>query len=190
MNNFAIIYAGTDLTVAAKMVALKSNILKVYPEINLWYVFDKDIKYFFQEFPLVIDFNTYEEYKNNFTKIFKLESNTKTDCIVDLCNENNINFFISKSKIEKIKNTALITTNTRKDYIQECQIKFPNKMVVDPNLQEDGYLFDAIVGKESMDLIACAAMGKKIYILESNLGFNSFQKMFPDSELFESVNNR
>ena len=89
MNNFAIIYAGTDLTVAAKMVALKSNILREYPKINLWYVFDKDIKYFFQEFPLVIDFQTYQDYKNNFTKIYKLENNTKTDCILDFCNENN-----------------------------------------------------------------------------------------------------
>ena len=190
MNNFAIIYAGTDLTVAAKMVALKSNILREYPKINLWYVFDKDIKYFFQEFPLVIDFQTYQDYKNNFTKIYKLENNTKTDCILDFCNENNINLLISKSKTDKIKTIALMTTNTKQDYIYECQNRFPNKMTVDPNLQEDGYFFDAIVGKESMDLIACAAMGKKIYILEPSLGFNSFQKMFPDAELFECVNNR
>jgi hypothetical protein len=190
MNNFAIIYSGTDLNIAAKMVALKSNILKTYSKVNLWYVFNSEIKSHFNKFPLVIDFQTYEEYKNNFVKICKLESNTKSDCVEDFCMENDVNMFICNSKKSLNKNVALITTNIKKEYISKCQFKYPASLMINPNLQEDCNLFDTVIGKESFDIIACGALGKKVYILEPQLGFNSFQKMFPDSELFECMNDR
>lgn len=189
-NNFALIYAGKDLTTAAKLLVLKPNILKKYPTINLWLVFDEHIKCNFPEFELVIDFKTYDEYKNNFTKSQEITSDPKKDVLVDFCDENNIDMFVAKSNFAKSAKIAVITKNINFDIKKLCLHKFIHNIDFDPDLNRSIDVYDTIVGKESTDLIACAARNKKIYLVEHNLGRNSFQKMFPDSELFEGINDR
>lgn len=189
-NNFAIIYGGKDPTVAAKLVVLKPNILQKYPNINLWLVFDEQIRKLFPEFELVINFETYNDYKNNFTKSQEINSDPKKDMIVDFCENNEINMFVAKSQNAKPSKIAVITKNLYQDIRKLCLDKFIHNVDFDPDLSHSIDAYDTIVGKESVDLIACAARNKKIYLVQHDLGHNSFQKMFPDSELFEGNSDR
>ena len=184
-DNFAVIYGGKDPTVAAKLVVLKSNILKKYPRLNLWYVFDEQIQKQFPEFPLVINFETYEEYKNNFTKSQILESDPKKDILVEFCENNDVEMFVAKTKFAKHTKVAVVTKNLTTDITKKCLNMFVNNVDFNPDLSNSIDVYSTIVGKESVDLVACAARGKKVYLVENELGCNSFRKMFPDSELFE-----
>lgn len=189
-NNFPIIYGGKDPTIAAKLIILKTNILKKYPKINTWFVFEEEVRKLFDQFPLAISFEKYKEYENNFTKIHKIESDPKCDPVVKFCESNEIDMFVCNAKKINNPKVALISAGLSINTINEAEKKFSSNWVLNPDLSTSIEAFDVVVGKESVDIIVCAAKGKKICLAESKLGFNSFQKMFPDSELFECWINR
>jgi hypothetical protein len=185
-NNFAIIYSGSNPCVAAKLVILKRNMLNKFPKLNIWLVFQKYIQEQYPQFPLVINFETFKEFGNNFTKQHEVSANPKEDPILQFCHENEIDMVIAKAEFVKTPKIALISNGADINILQKFKNKFSGMVVIDPDLKKTIDIFNCVAGIESPDLIASAARGKKIYLLGSGLGCNSFRKMFPDTELFEA----
>ena len=183
-NNFAIIYAGNDPTIATKLILLQNNVLKKYPDINIWYTFRQSIQKIFPQFQTVITLEKYLECENNFLKFCEINANLKADPVLEFCEQNDLEMFVSKANNIKPNKFGLILNDDNIN-IQELKNKFACGIVPSADLSRFLNFYDAFIGFESVELLACAAEGKKIYLLKKGLGHFSFPKMFPDTELLE-----
>lgn len=158
--------------------------LRKFKTLNIWLIFQKHIQEQYLQFPLVINFETYKEFSNNFTKNQEVSTNPKEDLILQFCQDNEIDIFIANAQTIKTPNIALISQGVDINILQKFKSKFAGMTIIDPDLVKTIDAFNCVAGVESPALIASAATGKKVYLLEAGLGCNSFRKMFPDTELF------
>lgn len=155
----------------------------------MWYVFHENTRQIFESLPSVISLDTFEKFRNNFAKYQEVYLDPKQDSISSFCEENEIDPFICKSKISKSTNVAVISKNeiSNIDFLKK---KIGGQFHIFEDFKDSMDSFDTFVGKESPELLAMACQGKKIFLFQGDTGCISFRKMFPDTELFEAMNNR
>lgn len=180
---------GHDSALAAKLILLKKNTSEKYPDVSLWYVFQERIKSIFSDLPSVISLETFDKHRNNFLKFSEVYHDPKKDAITDFCETNEINPFICNSRNKNGHNIAVISKNQTIN-IEAAKQRFHGRLVIINNIPDSLSAFDAVLGQESPELLSLAAKGMKIYLCPTGIGHISFQKMFPDTELFETTNNR
>jgi len=170
-NNLPIIYKGSDVCMAAKLLILKKNIKTKYPELKIYFVFDeKIIKYL--ELTNTISIQDYEKYQGNFVKECIVDSSLE-----DFCEKNDIDMFVCHSRI----NNSFQDENIIETILTKHTNDFFLKTI-------DNGVDSVFFGRESPEIIDAAYMGNKVVLIESGSGTVSFQKMFPDTRIISGDN--
>lgn len=160
-----------------------------YPDVSIWFVFQPHIQEIFAQLPTVITLEKFDQHRNNFLKFQEVCQDPKKDAILGFCQENKIDPFICVAKNTNSNRIAVISKNQDVN-LQVVQDKLARPICFNPQLDDVVAGFDAILGCESPELLMLASKGLKVYLYKPSLGCISFQKMFPDTELFEATNNR
>lgn len=177
-----IIYNGHHKLVAAKLILIAAKIRKID---NLQYClvlkndFAKDFPYNF-----VISQGEYDRQKKSFAKVCICKEVEGEDTVLKFAQENKIDIKIACSNKEK---GFIFFFGSQEDYKKASQINnsniLRNAIVTDSAIEcvERG---STVIGFETIGLIACAYKGKKI-LLANKENTNSFQMMFPDTNLLK-----
>lgn len=191
-NNYCISYLSHNLEIPIILLLIRKNLEKHFPELKIFYGFNKLVIGKFNKQKNIIDFDFLIKNKKKFGCIYECKENFKVHPLTSLILDTNINFVVKKEPLIKnlskkcliIKSTARTTLNLNKlKNLKEFIISKGYEIVdEDCNINELG----CIAGIESPELYLGAYRGLETILVEDNYCKDIYKKIFPENIIFNS----
>lgn len=176
-----IIYVTGEANQVAKLIILFPRIQEKYNNLKLILVVSDIHKEIF-DYPFTMSYTTFKEYNHCFAKEYMIQENINGDTVDDFCNENDVDFFVSKANPHN--NTAYYIGKEDNQSIKRiAERTFRIRPIYIKNLDSVVNSNSIIIGFDSPELVAAAYLGKKIILFGTEKRTISFRKMFPDTVL-------
>lgn len=177
-NYLPIIYTGHhDLTVS-KLVLICAKLRKNY---NLqFFLVIKDSKLLNFSYDFILSESNFSEYKTSFKKMCACKEQEGEDTIMSFAEENQLDIKIDTAQPESNFRCGVFGQSIAKKY--EITLRnLGRSLFISDCMKDLCENCGVIYGEECPEIVAAAALGKQIYLLDEHKKMNSFQMMFPSA---------
>lgn len=191
-NNYCISYLSHNLEIPIILLLIRKNLEKYFPELKIFYGFNKSVSVNFNKQKNIIDFDFLIKNKKKFGCIYDCKENFKVHPLTSLILDTNINLVVKKEPLVKnLSKKCLIIESTRRTTLNSNKLKKLKDFIIskgyeivneDYNVNELG----CIAGLESPELYLGAYRGLETILVEDNYSKDIYKKIFPENIIFSS----
>lgn len=191
-NNYCISYLSHNLEIPIILLLIRKNLEKYFPELKIFYGFNKLVSGNFNKQKNIIDFDFLINNKKKFGCIYDCKENFKVHPLTSLILDTNINLVVKKEPLVKnLSKKCLIIESTRRTTLNSNKLKKLKEFIIskgyeivneDYNVNELG----CIAGLESPELYLGAYRGLETILVEDSYCKDIYKKIFPENIIFSS----